>query len=277
MKTIDFGTLYHTDYQLANLFAMRQKWPDRYVFRMEKPRSTNALLWLNGCSAIYRCDGRDTVQQVPQGAIVYIPCGAVYETEFLSCGGQNCHTILIEFTLSLPDGETFAANPDIAVLMQMPVPDITALFHEMVEEFSSTILSFSELKGTLYKILSQCSGSLRRENIYSREYRSIANGILYMEANINQNLSIEEIAEMCHVSPSNFRRLFKKYAGMSPVEYRTYSKMEYAKKLLRSNTYRVAEIAEILQYDDPAYFCRVFKKVTGCTPGRFYQSCHGQN
>ena len=81
-----------------------------------------------------------------------------------------------------------------------------------------------------------------------------------------QTLSIEEIAKLCFVTPAYFRRIFREYSGMSPTEYRMRMKIERAKDLMERSEYSVAELSELLGYNDPSYFCRVFKKVTGMNP-----------
>ena len=43
-------------------------------------------------------------------------------------------------------------------------------------------------------------------------------------------------------------------------------KIECAKDLMERAEYSVAEFSELLGYNDPSYFCRVFKKVTGMNP-----------
>ena len=89
---------------------------------------------------------------------------------------------------------------------------------------------------------------------------------MYMENDISQEKSIAEVAELCHVSPSYFRKLFKKYSGMSPIEYQIRVKISHAKRLLQTNTMRVAEVSDTLGFFDPAYFCKLFKKYTGVSP-----------
>ena len=48
---------------------------------------------------------------------------------------------------------------------------------------------------------------------------------------------------MCYVTPAYFRRLFRKYAGVSPAEYRTARRVERAKELLRTSSLSVSAIA----------------------------------
>ena len=87
-----------------------------------------------------------------------------------------------------------------------------------------------------------------------------------MENDIFQEKSIAEIADMCHVSQSHFRSLFKKYSGVSPISYQINAKIERAKHLLSHEHMTVREVAEYMGFSDDAYFCKLFKKYTGFSP-----------
>ena len=87
-----------------------------------------------------------------------------------------------------------------------------------------------------------------------------------MEENVSQECSIGQIARMCNVSEIYFRRLFKEYSGLSPMEYRLKRRIERAKNYLAYEDMSVAEIAELLGFVDTAYFCKQFKAYTGVTP-----------
>ena len=97
MKKIEFLKLYDLDYNLSNLFAVRQYWKENASFKMVTPRKTSCLLYFCGCSANYRF-GNDMFT-VGRGSVMYIPEGAVYETHFLDCEDCVPSTILIEFSL----------------------------------------------------------------------------------------------------------------------------------------------------------------------------------
>lgn len=61
-------------------------------------------------------------------------------------------------------------------------------------------------------------------------------------------------------------RSFKKSFGISPLQYVTSLRMEYAANLLRDTSMKVSEIAERLGYDDLVYFGRCFRKIMGSSP-----------
>ncbi len=297
---ISLSRLYAMDYQLKQLFAMHQHWKDGAVFPMHLPRKTSALLYfidskglytlpasfedqsaigaksvppsdiLSGTKSAYPSDILSgATLPITKNSVVYLPQGSVYTTQFYCVSGQTAHAILLEFELLDESGLSFRLGKHPFVLSAQCDPVTADLFVQAADTYSAGIVSYADLRSCIYRILSRFSQEDRRKNIYSRQYRLIAEGILYMENDPLQALSIEEVAALCPVSPSCFRRLFKEYSGFSPIDYRIHAKIEQAKKLLLGNTLTVAETAARLGYDDPSYFCRIFKKVTGHTPGEY--------
>jgi AraC-like DNA-binding protein len=95
--------------------------------------------------------------------------------------------------------------------------------------------------------------------------------ISFMKANVHKRLCVDEIAETFRYSPSHYSVLFKQKTGLSPIEYFIRIKIQRASELLTNSNLIVKEIAGEVGYDDPFYFTRIFKKVTGKTP-REYKS-----
>lgn len=93
--------------------------------------------------------------------------------------------------------------------------------------------------------------------------------ILFMKANVHKRLCVEEIAETFKYSPSHYSVLFKQKTGLSPIEYFIRLKIQHAGELLTGSDLIVKEIAGKVGYDDPFYFTRIFKKVTGKTPKEY--------
>lgn len=91
----------------------------------------------------------------------------------------------------------------------------------------------------------------------------------YFNEHYNENISIDEYAENNHVSISWFIRNFKQYTGSTPMQYILAKRIYNAEILLQNPAYNVTEISQIVGYDNPLYFSRIFKKAKGLSPSEY--------
>lgn len=80
------------------------------------------------------------------------------------------------------------------------------------------------------------------------------------------NLGLEELAKLCNLSLSSFKREFKKTFNDTPNNYITEQKLLRAKELLNITEMSIGEIAYGVGFNDPLYFTRIFKKKIGESP-----------
>ena len=86
------------------------------------------------------------------------------------------------------------------------------------------------------------------------------------ETNITENLRIEEMAFLCHVSPSTFKRQFRKIYQTSPASWFNKQKMKLAAQLLTEHKERPGDIWFKLGYETHTSFTKSFKKYFGVSP-----------
>ncbi|MCS7463233.1 AraC family transcriptional regulator [Paenibacillus doosanensis] len=109
----------------------------------------------------------------------------------------------------------------------------------------------------------------------NQEYeRTLDIAASFIQENYHLDLSLDQVAETCGLSPPYFSKLFKRVMGVSFIEYLTAYRIDQAKIWLRSTELSVTEVAEKVGYQ-PKNFIRVFKKQTGCTPGQFREAESG--
>lgn len=89
---------------------------------------------------------------------------------------------------------------------------------------------------------------------------------------IYQPFDPEEVSKRNHISKSSLRRFVKTNTGYSLNEYVNRLKVAEAKKLLINTELSVKEIARMLCYEDPFYFSRIFKKISGISASEFRSS-----
>ncbi len=82
------------------------------------------------------------------------------------------------------------------------------------------------------------------------------------------NEPVAQVARRLHMSPANFRRLFKAHMGTSPKAFQATQRVTNAKGLLAAGR-SIKETADELGFSDVFHFMRVFRKITGQTAGRF--------
>ncbi|WP_192085677.1 helix-turn-helix domain-containing protein [Algoriphagus sp. Y33] len=95
---------------------------------------------------------------------------------------------------------------------------------------------------------------------------------LFVEDNLTEQPAITEIAEKLAVSTDCLYRIVKKHSGVSPKEFITDRLIiEARRRIYHNQKTSVKELAFELGFNDPGYFSRLFKKVTGKTIAGFYQ------
>lgn len=271
MHVVEWKDLYLADYSLFRLVAMNQRWKDGQEFLMlSKTRPTSALLYLKSSRVEYTLpDGRKL--SFPQGSLLYLPQGCRYRSRFYAVGGEYAHTQLIEFELRDTEGNPFACSQEIMSL----VADQIGAFEDNIAEailcYTQLLFSFSAFKAILYDLLTRIARHYQKEAGRSREFFPIAPAIRYLLDHPYGDVDVASLANMCHVSESCFRNLFKQYSGKTPTRYCLDNRMLRAKQLLENGLFSVAEVAAMVGYGDAGYFTKVFKKETGILPGKYGQ------
>ncbi len=110
---------------------------------------------------------------------------------------------------------------------------------------------------------------LRRRTHREEEARSLATVRDYMRDNLHRRLTLDDLARVSQLSKFHFNRRYRALTGYAPLQHFTHLKIEQACYLLESSQRSIADISFELGYDDPLYFSRVFRKVTGRAPSAY--------
>jgi AraC-like DNA-binding protein len=92
-----------------------------------------------------------------------------------------------------------------------------------------------------------------------------------LEASLNEDISLGDLAREVGLSPFHFARSFKASVGAPPHRHQVTLRLERARTLLETTALSVREVAEHVGYSDPSYFARGFKKTFGVGPRQYRQ------
>ncbi len=98
-----------------------------------------------------------------------------------------------------------------------------------------------------------------------KEQKRIKAIYAFIEANYQNKITIQEIAEVANLSNEAFCRYFKKISKLTFTEFLNHYRIDKAKGLMNSNL-SINQIAYDCGYESPSYFHRTFKRITGFTP-----------
>ena len=190
------------------------------------------------------------------GELVFIPKGCVYSCTYLE---DKTKIKIIQFDLlsgSLPD---YLGAP-----IKINLPDTA----EQIRPF----FSFAENRlsshpfyclSCIYNLLWHIDESYAH---VPTKFAKLHPALSELSDRCEENKAISYYSELCDMSEVNFRRLFRKYTGKSPIEYRNDVRLAKAKIKLQSGEFNVAETAYLCGFSNLSFFIRLYKKRYGHTP-----------
>jgi DNA-binding LacI/PurR family transcriptional regulator/AraC-like DNA-binding protein len=97
----------------------------------------------------------------------------------------------------------------------------------------------------------------------------VKKALLYFDSHVESHISRWKLAEAVNVSEDYLTRIFRREMGLSPWDYLNRLRVYFAAGLLLKTGGTIQEIAFRSGFQEEAYFCRVFKKIYGLSPGQY--------
>ena len=131
--------------------------------------------------------------------------------------------------------------------------------------------------GLVMSILGKIISIKKNENFVNKTIEhSIQNACIIIRNNLTSNLNVEELASDLNISYSLFRKVFKKYIGLSPAQYHLSLRIQQAQYMLANSNLSIKEISFSLGFCSIYYFSKLFKEKINMTPGTYRQSVKPQ-
>jgi len=122
----------------------------------------------------------------------------------------------------------------------------------------------------LYRLLlSAVTGSLQHREPISAKEQLVEKIRVRLQENVLLRRPMQSILNVEGYSYNYLRVLFRQVTGISPLDYVNRMRVAYACEQLSYSSQAIKEIAYNAGFDDPHYFSRMFRKITGITPGQY--------
>lgn len=141
---------------------------------------------------------------------------------------------------------------------------VVALFDELVSTLERRLSPPQLLmaSGIAWNLLTRIAA----DSILPSEGSALERAMRYLEARVDGNIQVSELAALVDMSPSHLSALFRQATGSGPAAFHTSLRMSHARNLLDTTSLSVREIAAAVGYADPLYFSRHFRRLHGLNP-----------
>ncbi len=190
------------------------------------------------------------------GELIFIPKNTVYSARYIE---ENTEIKIVQFDTDCEGLPQHLAVP--SKIEFLGAKEIIENFFKPLENelFRHPFYYLSLIYELLWRI---------EESILSlpQKYKKLKPALSEISERFYENAKVSYYASLCGTSEVNFRRIFKEYMGISPVEYRNEIRLKNARFMLESEEYNVSETAEKCGFTNLSFFIRLFKKKYGHTP-----------
>lgn len=112
----------------------------------------------------------------------------------------------------------------------------------------------------------RCSARVYRGGLTPAHLRRVTE---LMRAKIEEELTLQEMAECAGLSTAHFCEAFRKSTGESPHQFLLRQRVERAKAMLREAEMRVLDVAVACGFKTQQHFARVFRRICGASPREY--------
>jgi AraC-like DNA-binding protein len=217
---------------------------------------------------------RGATHRAPAGSVVLINPGEAHTGQAAVAGGWS-------YSMLYPDGDllrtvaTELAGRERAVpyfiepvVHDPPLATLLRRLHVLLERSDATLERESQLLAVFAYLLVRHAAERQEPYAVGSEPGRVALARSYLEAHLEENVNLDELARLTNLSPFHLLRLFQRETGLPPHAYLTQVRVSRAKHLLTAGM-PLPQVAQASGFSDQSHLTRHFKRLVGVTPGRY--------
>ena len=229
------------------------------------PEKSGGLLIPFEGSARFTC--RESAYNICPGMVIHAGPGMPLDKEVV--GGTTWRYAVIHYQIPETQFDSFPyynSNFHISVGAN---PKLMDMLDKLTDSYASSgSMSALRCRTLFHNLIEEIVLSADRQNRNSIS-DLVEDAAEYMKENCSHRFSVDNLAGQFGMEGKRFSAEFQKHVGITPVRYLTELRIARAKELLVSCDCTIKQIASYIGYDDPYYFSRIFKKITGISPRKY--------
>ena len=202
---------------------------------------------------------------------VFIPGGIIHSATPTGCS-YECLVFSPSILYNIQVCRSLIKTYMQRIVLHQNDSDIDFIFDEMKNQSRGFELY---VIGKLYMIAAKI---IKREEscpiAQNEKIEKIKSAMLMIEENFSSKITLETLAESCHLSPNYFSKYFKDVVGQSPFEYIAVYRIESACQMLLADNRSITDVCYSCGFNDLSYFIHIFKKHKGMSPNSFRKKYH---
>ena len=250
---------FYSDLSVSSITVIVKKKEDLSFCFNCPSRNFDGFIFVMGGSGLF--ENEDLSEVLTKNSLVLLQKGDKYSVRALD---DDFEYIATGYTV-----EPYGALKSIGLPTVQNLPktsNVISLIGNMLNVWESRVPLFDlRTKIILEQMLVELFDMHQKTALFSQQ-NVLAPALEYISRHYDESISAKELADLCRLSVSHFRRLFTRRIGKTPMQYREDIRIDCAKKMLQSGMLTVCEIATRLGYFDVYHFSKAFKKHTGKSP-----------
>ena len=203
------------------------------------------------------------------GQMVIMPPDELHDGQSMRDSGYQVKVFSID-PCWLSDLADLKRSSDIIRFDQLIIEDPKAFvpltqLHRSLTDSTLSQLAKDCLPYEGFGYLFQRYGALEQKTIIPLGNQSIATLKEFLVENLDQPVKLEQLSQLCQLSPTQFQRHFKAKVGLTPYAWLSRLRLEHGMKLLKSGL-AGTEVAHQVGFYDQAHFSKAFKATYGVSP-----------
>lgn len=254
----DLGEVVPRETEVIVMLSGRLRVRRRGDGHLQQHEAVPGTVWL--CPAGVREDMIHLYGEIPDSLHIYLPASALAKTASQDLG-VDPQRLQLRYAGGFRDPLIEAIGRTVAAELSNPSP-VAGL---LVETLSAALGVYVMRNYSNLLPASQAPPPARG----TLDGRRLARVLAFIDAQLDRDLTLEELAREACLSPFHFARSFKAAMGVSPHRYLLQRRLDRAKALLRAGALSTTEVALTCGFSSPAHFASSFKSATGITPSLF--------